>query len=217
MQIQVSIGPSAVLSSIRIEHRQGQWITSIDPSSDPLALPYVVDYPTWNHRHWLYTALIRAVQVCSDADDFYHERLRLEMAYLSHGYSLAAWEQTMNEFQTHFRWTPSRYPIDPLTYTKSREQFLQWLEVEQKERMKMEERMAQNRLLHLHYHFDHGPIRRFHKQFYQIWSKYLNYDAHLSPQKSTILLTPKQIYSLNTLLVRSKPIDDFLSNRPKKN
>ena len=59
-------------------------------------------------------------------------------------------------------------------------------------------------VIHFHYLYDYGPRCQFNQQFHELWSKYFTDHSVLSNEKSKILLTTKQLHSLNALLTQYK-------------
>lgn len=194
-----------------MENVQGRLYTRISRGlsalSKDLSLPYVVNHPSIENRHWFHSALIRAVRCCSHVDDFIIERIRMEIAYLSHGYSRASLETVLDDFDRYFNWNASRFRVDATAYGERRQRMLEFAERQRLETKTWENFTAQNRTIHLHYLFDHGPQRSLHEKFFGIWLKYLQDDDQLSSLKTNIVLTGKQIYSLNSLFNNDKPID----------
>lgn len=199
------IGQSIDFLHVHLENRQGHLYTRYHC---PRTLPYVIDHPQLDHRHWFYSTLIDAVRCCSQVDDFILARIHLEMAYLRHGYSRDALEALFNDFYRYFNWNPVRSRLPSNTYQRLRQQMLKYREKQQLEMMKIERFQLHNRTIALNYLFDQGPWRRFHQRFFQIWSTYLQHDVHLSPEKANIDLKGKQVYSLHALLVDDKPSND---------
>lgn len=199
------IGQSIDFLHVHLENRQGQLYTR---HHYPIQLPYVIDHPQLEHRHWFYSTLIHAVRCCSKVDDFILTRIHLEMAYLSHGYSRESLETLLDDFYRYFNWNPARLRLQSNTYERLRQQMFKYREKQQMETMKMERFQMNNRTIILNYLFDQGPWRRFHQRFFQIWSTYLQHDVHLGPEKTNIHLKGKQIYSLHTLLINDKPSND---------
>ena len=210
--LQSCIGKSAQFLDTYVENRQGRLYTRIirgtPARSMDLYLPYVVNHPSVEHRHWFHSALIRAVRCCIHVDDFIIERIRMEIAYLSNGYSRASLESVLNDFYRYFNWNPSRFRVDATAYNERRQRILDFAERQRLETTTWENFAARNRTIHLHYLFDHGPQRSFREKFFRIWLKYIQDDDLLSSLRTNIVLIGKQIYSLNSLFNNDKPSDD---------
>ncbi|CAF2541316.1 unnamed protein product [Rotaria sp. Silwood2] len=74
---------------ITIMNANGQLKTSIyhKPSADPYYLPHTSDYPHAIHRNIPYTALLRAVRLCSNLHDFHLEQLCINVSLLLNNYA----------------------------------------------------------------------------------------------------------------------------------
>ena len=56
------------------------------PTAEPYILPYTSDHPRHTHRNIPYAALLRAARICSDANDFNLECIRIDMSLLLNSY-----------------------------------------------------------------------------------------------------------------------------------
>ncbi len=56
------------------------------PTTEPQYLPYTADHPHRYHRNIPYSALLRAVRLCSNVNDFNQERLRIDVSLLLSNY-----------------------------------------------------------------------------------------------------------------------------------
>ena len=87
-----------------IENRQGHLCTRVhhDPTIQRYTLSYVTGHSKLAYRDWLQSSLMRAVCLCSSADDFMKERVYLEIIFLVNGYSLMFVETCVQYFFNFF-------------------------------------------------------------------------------------------------------------------
>ncbi len=84
ISINYNIHESVEFLDVLIENNQGQLKTSVyrKPAAEPYILPYTSDHPRHIHANTIYTALLRAIRLCSDVETFDQERLNIEIALL---------------------------------------------------------------------------------------------------------------------------------------
>jgi hypothetical protein len=88
IKIGSTIGTSVHFLDITITNENGQLRTSIyhKPTTEPYILPFTSDHPHHVHRNIPYAALLRAARICSHANDFNSERIRIDMSLLLNNY-----------------------------------------------------------------------------------------------------------------------------------
>lgn len=217
VHLKVSMGLKVHYMNILVENRSGQVYSRVDHTKQQqmYTLPYVEHHPIEEHSDWLRFALLRAVCCSTSIMDFQQERIYLELSYLSNGYSLFFVEQRVDHFFNHFHASTMRYSADQKLYDSFRLKVMNFVEQQQllveKTRLFDDDR----KLFHLHYLYEYGPRSRFHESFYRLWQEHFKRGQPLSLDKSKILLTTKQQYGLNALLVQPKPL--YRTLNPKKN
>lgn len=127
---QYNIGPSVRFLDAYIKNDGGQLHTRVfhDPNMRSYTLPYVVGHAKCQHSDWLRWALNRAICYCSSVDDFYQERLYLEMTCLVNGYSLLFVETQVDHFFQHFHGGEMRYCLNEQKYHSFRHQWFEQME-----------------------------------------------------------------------------------------
>ncbi|UJR18825.1 hypothetical protein I4U23_021953 [Adineta vaga] len=185
-----------------IENRKGELYTKVyhDPMGLHYILPYVVGHSKLQHSNWLQFALLRAVCYCSSVEDFHHERLYLELAYLVNGYSFFFVESHIQNFFDYFQRQSIRYHSDQSNYYSFRQKWFDFFTLQKQRSEKLQELDDNNQVIHFNYFYDYGPRCEFNQYFREEWSRYFGTHSKLSNEKCKILLTTKHIYSLNALL-----------------
>jgi hypothetical protein len=102
IEIESTMGSSANYLDVTIINDNGRLTTKIyhKPTAEPYFLPYTSDHPHRYHRNIPYSALVRAARLCSSADDFKQERLRLDLSLLLSNYPP---KMISNQFQRFFQ------------------------------------------------------------------------------------------------------------------
>ena len=208
VQIQTRIGSYATFLNAYIENQDGQLHTRVyhEPNIQRYTLPYVMngDHPKLQHSDWLRSTLIRAICYCSSVNDFYRERILIELTYLVNGYSLYFLELHLIHFFHYFQADDMRYSMDQIEYDKFRRQIFEFVKLRRQRSNKNEKLDNDKKLFRFNYLYEFGDRCEFNKEFHQIWSKYFNKHPILSENEAKVHLTTKQIYSLNALLSRQK-------------
>ncbi|CAF1364975.1 unnamed protein product [Rotaria sordida] len=88
IRINYSVHKSVEFLDVYIENIQGHLKTSVfrKPAAEPYIHSYTSDHPRHIHSNTIYTALLRAICICSDTETFDQERLNIEIALLFNGY-----------------------------------------------------------------------------------------------------------------------------------
>ena len=204
--MQTSFGRSVQFFNTHIENRHGCLYTCLAHSSShaPFRVPFVIGDSKVEHSRWLHAALLRAGQVCSNANDFVEECIHLEMACLFAGYSVDFLEMHLQHFFRSTNADVTGFAMQQSNYDKLRQRLLDSADTQRARLQSCQELEDKERVLHLHYLHDYGPRARFRHRFNQIWTTYLREDYHLSNEKTKIILDTKHVYSLNALLTEQK-------------
>ena len=90
IRITRSFGSTIEYLDVLVSNNHGQLKTSVfhKPAAEPYLLPYQSEHPRHIHCNTIKGALFRAVGLCSNVDDFDHERLQIELKLLLNGYPL---------------------------------------------------------------------------------------------------------------------------------
>ncbi|CAF0829729.1 unnamed protein product [Adineta steineri] len=206
VHFQISIGSSVRFFGAHVENRQGQLYTRVhhDLFMQNYTLPYVVGHTKLKHSNYLRAALLRAVCYCSLVEDFHRERIHLELSYLMNGYSLLFVESHVQNFFNYFRLDNMRYRTDQTIYHSFRRQWFDLLDIQHTLSDQLQQFDDHGNVIRFHYLYDYGPRCQFNQQFHELWSKYFCHHPVFSTERSEILLTTKQLHSLNALLARHK-------------
>ena len=206
VQFDYRIGAKVHFLDAEIENRQGQLSTRVyhDPNMRQYTLPYVVGHAKCQHRDWFRWALNRAVCYCSSVDDFYQERLYLELACLINDYSLLFVETQVDHFFRFVHGSEMRYCVDKNKYHSFRHQWFELMGENYTRSMRVKEWDEQGQVIRLHYLYEIGPRCLFNREFKQLWLKYFEKHPTLSKDKVTMLHCSKHLYCLNSLLSKQK-------------
>ncbi|CAF2084607.1 unnamed protein product [Rotaria magnacalcarata] len=211
VQFHPRIGSTVRFFNVHIDNSKGELSTRIYHQSmmGKYSLPYVVGHSKQAHSDWLRSALIRAVCCCSCVDDFHLERLTLELAYLTNGYSLRFVESHLDNFFDYFHAAEMRYLKDQISYDKFRKNWFDYMLMQYELTDKLQQFNDKGQLIQLQYRYEYGPRCEFTQQFHQLWSQYFHQHPTLSNEKVKVLLTTKHQYSLNSLLTEEKSMNSI--------
>ncbi|CAF1392968.1 unnamed protein product [Adineta steineri] len=182
VHIEASFGRSIHFLNAQIENRNGHLYTSVYHDKTQISkyiLPYVVRDTKAQHGHWFRSALIRAVRFCSNYIDFIEEQSYLQMSCLAN------------------------------VYQRLRQRVLVFID---EQRIMLDKNQAledQEYIFHLSYRYDYGSSYAYNEEFHNTWTTNLEFDQQLSHPNAKVILTPKQIYSLNTLLAEEKSSNEL--------
>ena len=204
VHFQVSIDSDVHFFNAYLDNRQGQLYTRVyhDPSLQAYTLPYVVGHPKVKYGDWLRSALLRAVCYCSQVEDFHHERLYLELTCLVNGYSFMFVEKHVHHFFIYFNAPTMRYRMDQNAYGSFRRQWFDYFDTRHHLTDELQRFDDQGKLFRFFYFYDYGPRTQFNQDFHDLWSTQFHNHPQLSDTHVKILLTTKQLHSLNALLAR---------------
>ncbi|CAF3676623.1 unnamed protein product [Rotaria sordida] len=214
IHMNIACGQCTHYLNVYIENRFGHLYTRVYYPLDTrskLILPYVVGHPMVKHQQWFQSALIRAVQLCSNYQDFNQERIYMEMTYLTYGYSIDMIENELKKIFHYFDIETHRFHMNDTVYEKLRCRLLNFIDIQRK-MLDHDLELEQNeRIQHLYYLYDYGPYKQFEEKFHNIWSTYIKNDSQRTSTNTKILLNAKHIFSLNTLLTQQKPTCELLN------
>ena len=191
-----------------IDNQRGQLFTRVDHdrSSHAYTLPYVVGHVKVKHNQWLRSALLRAVYYCSAVDDFHRERIHLEMTLLSSGYSLEFVESHVEHFFAYHSADRMQYTWEQAKYHSFRAHCFDLIDVLHNRVDALQKLDNEGHVFRFHYLYEVGPRCQFDRQLRQLWLDYFHDHPVLSAKVSTMMLSTKQLHSLNALLVRASPL-----------
>ena len=198
IQAIVSIGSHVHFLHAYIENRQGHLFTCVhhDVNRQPFLLPYVTGHPRLLHRQWFRFALIRAGQYCTSFEDFDDERLRLELTFLAHGYSLAFVEFQWKQFYKHYNTIRGNTRLNRYNYPVLRRELFRSMNQKQQQQMIDRDHPP---LIQLHYLFDWGQRCEFNRTFRRLWTSILEQDPVFKKYGLKIQLNTKHCYSSTIL------------------
>ncbi|CAF2034186.1 unnamed protein product, partial [Rotaria magnacalcarata] len=207
IQFQQRIASTVRFLNVHIDNLKGELSTRIYHQSmmGKYSLPYVVGHSKQAHSDRFQSALIRAVCCSSSLDDFHLELVTLELTCLTNGYSLQFVETQVEHFFGYFHAHEMRYSKDPTMYDRFRKNWFSYMTMQYQLTDKLHQFNDKGQLIQLNYHYEQGPRCEFNEQFHRLWSHYFHQHPTLSKEKTKVLLTSKQQYSLNTLLAEEKP------------
>ncbi|CAF3392411.1 unnamed protein product [Rotaria socialis] len=206
VQFESCIGMNVSFLNAYIENRQGQLFTRVYHHSNlqRYTLPYVLHHSEVEHSNWLRTALIRCVCLCTSIEDFHHERIYLDLTYLTNGYSLEFVESHMEHFFNFFHMSSMRFSNDQSMYDKFRNLLFGYMTKQHQRCDELQEMKNKGQVIQLNYRYEYGPRCEFNKIFHQLWLDYFKEHRSLSKNKINVLLTTRHLHSLNTLLTKEK-------------
>jgi len=90
IRITRSMGSTIAFLDVLISNDHGQLKTSVfhKPAVEPYLLPYSSEHPRHTHCNTIKGALLRAIRLCSQVEDFDQDRLQIELKLLLNGYPL---------------------------------------------------------------------------------------------------------------------------------
>ena len=212
------MGTSVQFLNARIENRGGHLYTSVyhHSSSSKYTLPYVIDHIKLNHSLWFRSALMRAVRFCSNVHDFNQEQIYLVMACLSYGYSIHFIETQLKHFYLRFNIDKLRFCPNQTIYEQQlRRPLFDLIDMQRTRSVRSQQLDDKEYIFHFSYPYDYGLYDQFHRQFQELWKKHFQHDSHLTHKDTSIVLVPKPIYSLNSLLTQQKPCHELLKASKK--
>lgn len=209
LNITFTIGTRTHFFDVDIENANGQLQTHLyhNPTQQPFLLPYAAEYPRILHRQWFRFRLARVIQYCPSYDDFQEESLRIELSFLTNGYTNEFVQYLSKKFFEHFN--PYKYPFvnDQFNYKSLRQHIFRYYNQKKIDARRQYER---ERLLTLpgsfsfYYLYDWGNRVEFNQKFHVYWANIVKKDPKFAEYDFKIFLRCKQCFSSNTLFVHYK-------------
>ena len=206
---------------VLINNDGGKLKTSVfhKPAAEPYLLPYSSEHSRHIHYNTINGALLRAVRLCSNVEDFDHERLDLELKLLLNGYPL---KFVSNQFKRFFEQHNASGLIsehsNELIYQELHKQLL--VQLSRREKQYNEFISNQSNILQkqqwkskitVHYTFESGHILKCRHELRRLWEKYYIYPG--SPMNNVRLqIGTRSNKSLRRLLANTKPPKTMLTN-----
>ena len=228
IHISYNIHESVEFLDVFIENIQGELTTSVfrKPAAEPYILPYTSDHPRHVHSNTIYTALLRAVRLCSDVETFDKERLNIEIALLLNGYSpkfiTYHYKQFFEKYnassiyqdlhaetykQVHFQLLNESLTDDQVPPQSEQQQQLG----DQSKNSYIKSKPIKQMQLILHYRYESGPLKTFSREFRKLWKAHLCYE-NSSLNNVRLILGTRTNKTLEHLLVNKKPCRTLLKN-----
>ncbi|CAF4638882.1 unnamed protein product [Rotaria sp. Silwood2] len=224
IRINYNIHDSIEFLDVFIENIQGKLRTSVfrKPAAEPYILPYTSDHPRHIHSNTIYTALLRAIRLCSDLETFNQERLNIEIALLLNTYPPKFIKHHFQQFFKKNNVTSIYKDLDEETYQQfhaillnecqitdqssehaqqEQQQQPSKNQIDQKDTRKSEQKERQ---LIIHYTYESGPLKAFNRDFRTIWNKHFCY-ANSALNNVRVILGTRANKTLDHLLVKKKP------------
>jgi len=235
IQISRSIGTNVEFLDVCIDNTQGQLKTSVfhKPAAEPYIVPFLSDHPRHVHRNTIKGALFRAVRLCSDVQDFYKERLNIELTLLLNGYSPRFVAYNFRQFFQQNNAMPLIEQLDTNVYRELHRNLIlrpTRQEREQQQRImtvnsnqlpsnqieKQREEGWNKKEIRVHYTFESGSMLDFKNKLRYLWKKYYIYPG--SPMNNvTLKISTGTNKTLQQLLIKKKPPKSMLINMNVRN
>jgi hypothetical protein len=224
IRITRSVGSTIDFLDVSITNDHGQLKTSVfhKPAAEPYLLPFSSEHPRHTHVNTIKGALLRAIRLCSNVDDFDHERLQIELKLLLNGYPLKyVTYQFKKFFEQHNAYVLLLEQPDEILYQALHKKLLQQLSRREKEYtefisngnntvQKQQPPRNQSRIT-VHFTFESGPMLKFKRDLRLLWQKFYVYSG--SPMNNVHLqIGTRSNKSLCQLLVKKKPPKNMLRN-----
>ena len=223
IRITRSFGSRIEFLDVLINNNNGELKTSVfhKPAAEPYLLPFSSEHPHHTHINTIKGALLRAIRLCSNVEDFDHERLQIELKLLLNGYPLKfVIYQFKKFFEQYNACTLITEQPDEITYQTLHKKLLEQTSRREKQYNKLisndknlqqkQRRMDQSRII-VHFTFESGPMSQFKRELHRIWEKFYIYPG--SPMNNVHLqIGTRSNRSLRELLVKKKPAKHILTN-----
>lgn len=185
-----------------IKNYDGQLYTNIaDRSSiEHYTMPYVSKHSKVEHGHWLIVSLNRAVCYCSSVDDFYRERVYLEMTCLVNGYSLLFIESYVSAFFDSIQSSSMRYTREQTHYHSFRSRWFSIMERRYCLSNQLQRTITKRPTIELNYDYEYGPRCQFNRSIQQLWWTTFEQHKQLSKNQIDLVIRTRHRRSLNSLL-----------------
>lgn len=139
------------------------------------------------------------------------------MACLAYGYSIHFIETQLKHFYLNFNIDKFfRFCPNQTIYEQQlRRPLLDLVDMQRTRSERSQQLDDKEYIFRFSYPYDYGSYDQFQRKFQELWKKYFTHDSHLSHKDTNIVLVPKHIYSLNSLLAQQKPSHELLKASKK--
>jgi hypothetical protein len=219
IRITRSLGSTIEFLDVLVENNNGQLRTSVfhKPAAEPYILPFLSDHPRHIHRSTIKGRLIRAVRLCSHAEEFDKERLNIEFTLLSNGYPPRFISYRLKQFFQNNNVMSLMEQLDEDIYKELHGRLLGQPTRREKQR---EQNIALNgnegqntnkKEIRVYFTFESGPMLNFTRELKKLWEKH--YIGN-NPTEHNVRLKigPRSNRNLNQLFVKKKPPKSMLMN-----
>ncbi|CAF1327159.1 unnamed protein product, partial [Rotaria magnacalcarata] len=202
-------------------------------AAEPYILPYTSDQPRHIHSNTIYTALLRAIRLCSDVDTFNQERLNIEIVLLLNGHPPKFIKYHFQQFFKKNNVTSIYKDLHEETYQQFHTKLLnegqvkdhlseqpphqqqQQQQQQQHNKKKIDQKdirkpEKKERQLIIHCIYESGPLKTFNRDFRTIWRKHFCY-ANSTLSNVHVILGTRTNKTLDQLLVEKKPSRTLLT------
>jgi len=220
IRITRSMGSTIAFLDVLISNDHGQLKTSVfhKPAVEPYLLPYSSEHPRHTHCNTIKGALLRAIRLCSQVEDFDQDRLQIELKLLLNGYPLKFVTKQFQRFFVEHNASmlileqPNEM-IYPALHSKllaqvSRRQ-KQCVELIANDNSLLQQQQRDRSKLTVHFTFDSGAMLKFKQELRRLWENYYTYPG--SPMNNVRLqIGTWSNKSRCQLLVKKKPPKNLL-------
>ena len=225
IRITRSVGSTIEFLDVFICNDQGQLKTSVfhKPAAEPYLLPFSSEHPRHTHSNTIKGALLRAIRLCSNVEDFDSERLQIELKLLLNGYPLRyVTYQFKKFFEQHNAYALISEQPSEMIYQMLHKKLLHQLSRRQKQynefllndntNVPQQQQQQRNQsTITVHFTFESGPMLKFKRELRRLWEKFYIYPG--SPMNNVRLqIGTRSNKSLCQLLVKKKPPKSMLTN-----
>jgi hypothetical protein len=221
IRITRSFGSTIEFLDVFINNDHGQLKTSVfhKPAAEPYLLPYLSEHPRHIHCNTIKGALLRAIRLCSNVDDFDQERLHIELKLLLNGYPLKfVTYQFKRFFEQHNAYSLILEQPNEMIYQAFRKKLLTQLSRRQRQYNELisndnnilQQQQQQNQSkITVHFTFESGPMLQFKRELRRLWEKYYIYNGSRM-NNVRLQIGTRTNKSLCQLLVKKKPPKSML-------
>jgi hypothetical protein len=219
IRITRSFGSTIEFLDVLINNDHGQLKTSVyhKPAAEPYLLPYVSEHPRHIHCNTIKGALLRAIRLCSNVDDFDEERLQIELKLLLNGYPLKfVTYQFKRFFEQHNAYILILEQPNEMIYQTLRKKLLAQLSRRQRQYNELISNdnnilQQQQSKITVHFTFESGPMLQFKRELRRLWEKYYIYPGSRM-NNVRLQIGTRSNKSLCILLVKKKPPKSMLTD-----
>ncbi|CAF1506685.1 unnamed protein product [Adineta ricciae] len=223
-----SAGTAMEFLDVYVRNENGQLKTCVyhKPAAEPYILPFLSEHPRHVHRNTIKGALFRAVRLCSDVEDFHHERLHVELTLLLNGYPLKFINYHFTQFFRQHQGLsllPDQ-PMDQIVYEQLHRKILVRLSRREQKRNELitnydtneqkqinQSKYWNNKNITVQYTFQSGPLLTLKHKLNVLWKKHYVYEGS-SMNHVRIQMGTRTNQSLSHLFVKKKPLKSTLAD-----